>query len=77
MPPFGPVYNLSVTELELLREYLDEFLAKGFVVPSSSPAGAPILFQKMVSCIVLKNFSPYQTCLGKSDKKEGDLGRMA
>jgi hypothetical protein len=46
MPPFGPVYNLSVTELELLREYLDEFLAKGFIVPSSSPAGAPILFVK-------------------------------
>jgi hypothetical protein len=45
-PPFGPIYNLSVTELETLREYLDEHLKKGFITPSHSPAGAPILFVK-------------------------------
>ena len=46
MPPWGPIYSLSETELAALREYLDENLKKGFIVPSESPAGAPILFVK-------------------------------
>jgi hypothetical protein len=45
-PPFGPLYALSATELKALREYLDENLSRGFIRPSSSPAGAPILFVK-------------------------------
>ena len=45
-PPFGPIYNLSQTELTALREYIDENLAKGFIRHSKSPAGAPILFVK-------------------------------
>ena len=45
-PPFGPVYNMSVTELDALREYVDEMLAKGFIRPSKSPAGAPVMFVK-------------------------------
>ena len=45
-PPFGPIYALSRIELETLRNYLDEMLEKGFIQPSSSPAGAPILFAK-------------------------------
>ena len=45
-PPFGPIYSLSEKELGVLREYLDENLDKGFVVPSESPAAAPILFVK-------------------------------
>jgi hypothetical protein len=45
-PPFGPIYSLSATELKALDEYLKENLAKGFIRPSSSPAGAPILFVK-------------------------------
>lgn len=45
-PPFGPIYSLSEKELGVLREYLDENLTKGFVVPSESPAAAPILFVK-------------------------------
>jgi hypothetical protein len=45
-PPFGPIYNLSEPErIELLR-YIDENLKKGFIVPSKSPAGAPVLFVK-------------------------------
>ncbi len=43
-PPFGPLYNLSNTELAALREYLDDALAKGWIRHSTSPAGAPILF---------------------------------
>ena len=46
-PPFGPIYGLSEPELEALRTYLDENLAKDFIQPSKSPAGAPILFAKM------------------------------
>ena len=28
-PPYSPLYNLSTKELEILRTYLDEALAKG------------------------------------------------
>jgi len=45
-PSFGPVYKLSENEREALREYLDSSLASGFVQPSRSRAGAPILFAK-------------------------------
>ena len=45
-PPFGPIYPLSRTELQVLSDYLKENLEKGFIRPSSSPAGAPILFVK-------------------------------
>jgi hypothetical protein len=45
-PPFGPIYNLSELELQVLREYIDEHLSKGFIRPSSSPFGAPVLFVK-------------------------------
>lgn len=43
-PPYGPIYPLSQTELKTLREYLDENLKNGRIRPSTSPAGAPILF---------------------------------
>lgn len=44
--PFGPVYSLSHNELKALKEYLDEMLSKGFIRPSTSPAGSPVLFVK-------------------------------
>ena len=43
-PPFGPIYPLSESELRVLRKYLDEMLADGKIVRSTSPAAAPILF---------------------------------
>ena len=43
-PPYGPVYNLSETELATLREYLQSSEKKGWIRRSVSPAGAPILF---------------------------------
>jgi hypothetical protein len=43
-PPFGPLYNLSAKELEILRTYLNAALAKGWIRRSTSPAGAPVLF---------------------------------
>jgi hypothetical protein len=45
-PPFGPIYNLSQTELAALREYSDENLSKNFIQHLKSPTGAPILFVK-------------------------------
>jgi hypothetical protein len=45
-PPFGPIYSLSELELGALKEYIDSNLAKGYIKPSTSPAGAPILFVK-------------------------------
>ena len=45
-PGFGPIYSLSGVEQDALREYLDDNLAKGFITPSESPAGSPILFVK-------------------------------
>jgi hypothetical protein len=43
-PKWGPLYNLSEEEMTLLKEYLDSMLEKGFIRPSSSPCGAPVLF---------------------------------
>jgi len=43
-PPYGPLYNLSTTELAVLRDYIDESLQKGWIRRSTSPCGAPILF---------------------------------
>lgn len=44
--PFGRIFPLSETELDTLRLYIDENLEKGFIHPSSSPAGAGIFFVK-------------------------------
>ena len=44
VPPFGPLYSLSQEELAALRKFIDENLATGFIHPSRSPCGAPVLF---------------------------------
>jgi len=43
---YGPIYSLTVKEMEALKTYLKENLEKGFIRKSTSPAGAPILFVK-------------------------------
>jgi hypothetical protein len=43
-PPFGPIYQMSADELKLLKEYIDDNLKKGFIRPSKSPAGSPMLW---------------------------------
>ncbi|GBG63083.1 hypothetical protein CBR_g36568 [Chara braunii] len=42
--PKGAVYKMSPRQLEELRKQLDELLEKGWIRPSSSPFGAPVLF---------------------------------
>jgi len=43
-PPWGPVYPMSQYQLNTLKTYLDEMLAKGKITHSQLRAGAPILF---------------------------------
>ena len=43
-PPFGPLYNLSAAELEIIRMYIDTSLAKGWIHRSTSPARASVFF---------------------------------
>ena len=42
--PYGPLYNLSPPELEVLRKYIEDATTKGWIRRSTSPAGAPVLF---------------------------------
>ena len=50
VPGAAPVakspYRLAPSEMQELSEQLKELLDKGFIKPSSSPCGAPILFVK-------------------------------
>ncbi|XP_073219602.1 uncharacterized protein [Cicer arietinum] len=41
-----PPYRMAPAELKELREHLQDLLDKGFIRPSSSPWGAPVLFVK-------------------------------
>ena len=43
-PPHKPIYGLTEVEREVLKTYIKDALAKGWIRPSTSPAGAPILF---------------------------------
>ena len=45
-PPYEPIYSLGPVELETLKAYIETNLANGFIRPSTSPAGAPILFDR-------------------------------
>ena len=45
-PPFGPLYLISRTELQTLKEWLEGNLSKGFIRALSSPVASPILFVK-------------------------------
>ncbi|GBG64638.1 hypothetical protein CBR_g45692 [Chara braunii] len=44
VPPKGCIYRMSEEELEVLRAQLDDLLDKGWIRPSTSPYGAPVLF---------------------------------
>jgi hypothetical protein len=45
-PPLGTMYSLSQVEIAALRKFLDENLSAGFITPSESSHGAPVLFVK-------------------------------
>ncbi|MBW0508338.1 hypothetical protein O181_048053, partial [Austropuccinia psidii MF-1] len=46
LPPIGVIYSLSNQESETLWAYISENVEKGFIRPSSSSTGAPVLFVK-------------------------------
>ena len=41
-----PPYRMALAELRELKAQLEELLSKGFIRPSISPWGAPVLFVK-------------------------------
>jgi hypothetical protein len=62
----GPIakrpYRMSVDELAELKKQIDELLEKGFIRPSASPWGSPVLFVKkkdgsMRMCIDYRNLN--------------------
>ncbi|MBW0518659.1 hypothetical protein O181_058374 [Austropuccinia psidii MF-1] len=46
LPPVGVISSLSNQDSETLRAYISENVDKGFISPSSSSTGAPVLFVK-------------------------------
>ena len=45
-PPCRPIYRLSQPEMKELKKQLTELLAKGYIEPSTSAFGSPVLFVK-------------------------------
>ncbi|CAF1640944.1 unnamed protein product, partial [Didymodactylos carnosus] len=45
-PPFQPIHRMSPLELAELKQQLTELVEKGYIRPSKSPYGAPVLFAK-------------------------------
>ena len=41
---YGPIHSLDPVELKILKTYIERNLANGFIRPSKSLAGVPILF---------------------------------
>ena len=48
--PFRRAYKMSATQLQELRKQLDDLMAKGYIRPSSSPYGAPVLLVPKPHC---------------------------
>jgi hypothetical protein len=44
--PWGPLYGMSREELLVLRKTLTDYMDKGWIRASNSPAAAPVLFVK-------------------------------
>ncbi|MBW0463545.1 hypothetical protein O181_003260 [Austropuccinia psidii MF-1] len=46
LPPVGVIYSLSNQESDTIMAYISEHFEKGFIQPSSSSTGAPVLVSK-------------------------------
>lgn len=42
--PYGPIYNLRLVKLEILKTYIETNLINSFICPFKSPTSALILF---------------------------------
>lgn len=61
-PPYSPIYNLGLVELEMLKTYIKTNLAHSFIWPSQSLAGTSILFIKkkdasLQLCVYYRGFN--------------------
>ncbi|KAE8688113.1 hypothetical protein F3Y22_tig00111000pilonHSYRG00112 [Hibiscus syriacus] len=63
-------YRMAPTEIRELKAQLQELLDKGFVRPSVSPWGAPVLFVKKKDRRFVKNFSMLASLLTKLLQKD-------
>ena len=68
-PLVGPIYSLSAFEQEALKEFIEENLNTGFIWPTSSPHGAPVLFIKkkdgsLYLCVDFRGLN----CISKKDR---------
>ncbi|MBW0589068.1 hypothetical protein O181_128783 [Austropuccinia psidii MF-1] len=62
LPPVGVIDSLCKKESDRLRAYISENLEKGFIWPSSSSTGAPVLFVKkkdggLHSCVEIRKLN--------------------
>ncbi len=48
-PLYGPIYDFSIVELEILIAYIKTYLKIGFIQSCKSSIGAPILFDKKLN----------------------------
>ena len=67
-PLIGPIYSLSASEQEALKEFIEENLNTDFIRPTSSPHGTPVLFVKKKDgslhlCVDFCSFN----CISKKD----------
>ncbi|GBG92096.1 hypothetical protein CBR_g54351 [Chara braunii] len=82
--PKGAVYKMFPRELEELRKQLDELVEKGWIMPSSSPFGAPVLFvpkkegelwmcinYRCLNAITVKNVEPLPRIDDLLDRVQG------
>ncbi len=73
-PPYGPIYSLGPVKLEILKAYIENNLTNGFIKPSKSLVGAPILFNKkpdssLTLYVDLNNILIYIGSKGKENMK--------
>jgi transposase InsO family protein len=80
LPGTAPVakkpYRMPVEELALLKEQIDELLAKEFIRPSSSPWGCPVLFVKKRDSTVPRLVSDYRPLNAVTVKNKYPIPRI-
>ncbi|MBW0506055.1 hypothetical protein O181_045770 [Austropuccinia psidii MF-1] len=62
LPPIGVIYSLSNQDSETLWAYISENVERGFIRPSSSSTGAPVLFVEKKDgglCLCVDYCKPY------------------
>jgi hypothetical protein len=76
-PPARAPYRLSRPELEELKKQLTELIDAGFIRPSRSPYGAPILFQKKKDMTKLRMCLDYRALNKQTVKNRYPLPLVA